>query len=230
MADSRHLSLIHAEIDGELDGQQRGELARSVLADPELRVLREDFQRLCAALEKLEDVEPPPELRESILGALPQSTAGPAWSWWSRPRLRYAAVIVALLTGAVVYEVVRGPEPPTTEVAGTMAPADTRTTLDTVRLDNGVVSGRVSLYRDRRGRGLRFEVSAGTPVDVLIASDGHTLRINGVGSQDKPAQGKPGVLAVALPGFRMGGQTVDLTFLMAGRQVGSATLRTVADR
>jgi len=155
MADSRHLSLIHAEIDGELDGQQRGELARSVLADPELRVLREDFQRLCAALEKLEDVEPPPELRESILGALPQSTAGPAWSWWSRPRLRYAAVIVALLTGAVVYEVVRGPEPPTTEVAGTMAPADTRTTLDTVRLDNGVVSGRVSLYRDRAGREIR---------------------------------------------------------------------------
>ena len=88
----------------------------------------------------------------------------------------------------------------------------------------------MSLYRDRRGLGLRFEVSAGTPVDVLIASDGHTLRINGVGSQDKPAQGKPGVLAVALLGFRMGGQTVDLTFLMAGRQVGSATLRTVADR
>ena len=67
-------------------------------------------------------------------------------------------------------------------------------------------------------------------MDVLVASDGHTLRINGVGRQAKPAQGKPGVLTVPLSEFRMGGQTVDLTFLMAGRQVGSATLRAPADR
>ena len=231
MADSRHLSLIHAEIDGELDGQQRGELARCVLADPDLRVLREDFQRLCAALEKLEDIEPPPELRESILDALPQSTAGPARSWWSGPRLRYAALIAGVLAaGTVVYESLHGLRPSPSDVAGTMAPADTPTTVDTVRLDDGVVSGRVSLYRDRAGLGLEFELSASAPVDVLVASDGHTLRINGVGRQAKPAQGKPGVLTVPLSEFRMGGQTVDLTFLMAGRQVGSATLRAPADR
>jgi len=231
MADSRHLSLIHAEIDGELDGQQRGELARCVLADPDLRVLREDFQRLCAALEKLEDIEPPPELRESILDALPQSTAGPARSWWSGPRMRYAALIAGVLAaGTVVYESLHGLRPSPSDVAGTMAPADAPTTVDTVCLDNGVVLGRVSLYRDRAGLGLEFELSASAPVDVLVASDGHTLRINGVGRQAKPAQGKPGVLTVPLSEFRMGGQTVDLTFLMAGRQVGSATLRAPADR
>jgi len=231
MTDSALLELLHAEIDGELDGQQRGELARHLLADPEVRALREEFQRLCAALDAVADVEPPLELPQSILAALPQSTMRPAWSWWSGPRLRYAAVIVAvLIAGTVVYESLHGLRPSPSDVAGTMAPADAPTTVDTVRLDNGVVLGRVSLYRDRRELGLRFEVSAGAPVDVLVASDGHTLRINGVGRQAKPAQGKPGVLTVALPGFRMGGQTVDLTFLMAGRQVGSATLRTVADR
>ena len=37
MTNARHLELIHAEIDGELDERQRAELARSLLADPEVR-------------------------------------------------------------------------------------------------------------------------------------------------------------------------------------------------
>ncbi len=231
MTDSGHLALIHAEIDRELDGQQRGDLARHLLADPEVRALREDFQRLCAALDAVADVEPPPQLRESILAALPQSAARRTRSWWWTPRLRYAAVIVAVLTaGAVVYETVRGPKPSTTEVVGTMGPGGETTILDAVRLDGGPVAGRVSLYRDRAGLGLKFELSASAPVDVLIAGDGRTLRVEEIGGQDKPGQGKPRVLTVELPGFRMEGQTVALTFLMNGRQVGSATLRAATDR
>src|ERR1700756_1135746 len=105
MADAPLLELLHAEIDGELDGQQRGELARRLLADPEVRALREDFQRLCAALDAVAGVEPPPELRESILAALPQSIPIRERSWWSTPRIRYAAIILLVLTaGAVVNE------------------------------------------------------------------------------------------------------------------------------
>jgi hypothetical protein len=232
MTDDGHLALINAEIDGELDGQQRGELARSLLADPELRTLREDLRRLCAALDTVADVEPPPLLRDSILAALPQSTPIRERSWWATPRIRYAAIIVlGLASGAVVYETVHGPKPSTTEVMGTMGPAGETTILDAVRLDGGPVAGRVSLYRDRAGLGIKFELSASAPVDVLIAGDGRTLRVEGVGRQDKPAQGKPGgALTVGLPGFRMGGQTIALTFLMDGRQVGSTTLRAPGDR
>ena len=71
MADSGRLALIHAEIDGELDGRQRAELARALLADPEIQVLREDLRRVCAALDVLEDVDPPQQLRQSVLDALP---------------------------------------------------------------------------------------------------------------------------------------------------------------
>jgi hypothetical protein len=232
MADSDPLSLIHAEIDGELDGQQRGELARRLLADPEVRALREDFQRLCAALDAVAGVEPPPELRESILDALPQSARLKRQSWWSEPRTRYAAIILLVLTtGAVVNETVHGPKPSTTEVMGTMGSARETTILDAVRLDGGPVAGRVSLYRDRAGLGLKFELSASGPVDVLIAGDGRTLRVEGVGLQDKPGQGKPGgALTVGLPGFGMEGETIALTFLMNGHQVGSATLRAPGGR
>src|SRR5690242_18551408 len=105
MADSEQLALIQAEIDGELDAHQRGELARRLLADPEARVLREDLGRLCRALDALEEVEPPGELRRRVLDALPQPTALRWQSWWSGPRIRYAAIIlVVLAAGAVMYQ------------------------------------------------------------------------------------------------------------------------------
>src|ERR1700730_2870730 len=224
MVDSGRLALIHAEVDDELDARQRAELARALLADPEARALREDFQRLCTALEAVEDVEPPPQLRESVLAALPQSSPSQARSWWSPPRLRYAALIAGVLAaGTVVYETLDGPRPATSDVAGTMAAAGAPTTLDTVRLGNGAVSGRVSLYRDRAGLGLQFELVASAPVDVLVASDGHTLRVNGLGM----GPGGPRT-AVALRGFGSG-EAVDVTFLMAGHEVCRTTLRAPKD-
>jgi hypothetical protein len=227
MADGGRLALIHAEIDGELDGQQRAELARALLADPEIQVLREDLRRVCAALDALEELDPPQQLRESILDALPQTTPSRARSWWSAPRLRYAALLAGMLAvGTIVYETVEGLRPATTDVAGTMAAAGAPATLDTVRLGNGVVAGRVSLYRDRAGLGLEFELVASAPVDVLVASEGRTLRVNALGVRDAP--GGPRT-TVALPGFGRSGEAVDVTFLMAGREVGHATLRLPKD-
>ena len=232
MADSEHLAFIHREIDGELDGEQRAELARWLLTDPGARVLHEHLKRLCGTLDALEQVEPPPQLRQNVLDALPQSTTAQERSWWSGPRWRYAAVIlVALTAGTVLYETVHRPQPSTTEVVGTLASSAEATILDTVLLGGGPVSGRVSLYRDRAGLGLKLELAASAPVDVLIAGDGRSLRVKDVGRQDSPGQGKPaGALTVELPGFRMGGQKVDLTFLMDGREVGSATLQASGDR
>jgi anti-sigma factor RsiW len=228
MADSGPLALIHAEIDGELDGRPRTELARALLADPEAQALREDLRRVCAALDALEHVDPPQELSRSILDALPHSTPSPARSWWSAPQLRYAALIASVLAvGTIVYETVNGPRLAPSDVAGTMTAAGAPTAVDTVVLGNGVVSGRVSLYRDRAGLGLLFELVASAPVDVLVASDGHTLRVNGLGVRD--GAGGPRT-AVALPGFGRGGEAVDVTFLMAGREVGRATLRAPKDR
>src|SRR6202035_177606 len=81
----------------------------------------------------------------------------------------YAALIAGVLAaGTFVYETLDGPRPATSDVAGTMAAAGAPTTLDTVRLGNGAVSGRVSLYRDRAGLGLEFELVASAPVDVLV--------------------------------------------------------------
>jgi len=221
MADTPHLALIQAEIDGELDARQRSELARRLLAEPEVRAEREDLRRLCAALDALPDVEPPAQLRAAILASLPPSAVSRAPSVWSAPRWRYAALVVGVLgAGAIVFETLDGTRPATTEAAGTMAAVRGPVMLDTVQLGEGPVGGRVSLYRDAGGLGLALELISSGPVDVLIRSEGRTLEVNGLGGT-----GAAGQRTVALVGSAStGGREVGLTFLMSGREVGRATL------
>jgi anti-sigma factor RsiW len=228
MSEPEYLPLIHAEIDGELDGPQRGELARRLLADPDVRAVREDLRRVCTALDAMPQVEPPPELHESILAALPKPAAvlpRPAarqlQAWSFDRRWRYAALIAGVIAGGTALFVkVEGSRPSTTDTVGTMAAAQA-VTVDTVTLANGPVAGRVSLSRGASGLALRFELVTSGPVDVLVASDGHALRFNGLGGPG--AAGETGT-TVALPGFAAAGQPVDLTFLMSGHEVGHATL------
>ena len=227
MSETEYLPLIHAEIDGELDGPQRGELARRLLADPDARAVREDLRRVCKALDAMPQVEPPPELRARILAALPEPAAvlpraRPLQPWSFDRRWRYAALIAGVLAGGTALFVkVEGLRPSTTDTAGTMAAAQAVTTVDTVTLANGPVAGRVSLSRGASGLSLRFELVTSAPVDVLVASDGHALRFNGLGGQG--AVGQAGT-TVALPGFAAAGEPVDLTFLVSGHEVGHATL------
>ena len=142
------------------------------------------------------------------------------------PGWRYAAVIAGVVAaGAVVLQTVRGPGPAPSEVVGTMS-APSATVLDTVQLANGPVSGRVSLYREPSGLGLRFELVAGSPIDVLVTGGGHSLRINGVAATDKPGA----TSTVGLPGFPADVGTLELAFLVGGRQAGTATLRTATGR
>ena len=223
MADPRQLALIHAEIDGELDAAGRAELARWVLADSQGRVLREELRRLCAALDALPAVDPPEDLRAGVLAALPQSSVQRRKSW--TPGWRYAALIAGLVVaGAVVLQTVRGPGPAPSEVSGTIT-APATTVLDTVQLANGPVSGHVSLCREPSGLGLRLDLVASSPIDILVTGGGHTLRINGVAPTDKAGT----VATVALTGFPADVQTVDLAFLVEGRQAGTATLRTAPE-
>jgi hypothetical protein len=222
MADSEYVALVHAEIDGELDGRQRAELARRLLADPEARALREDLVRLRTLLATIEEVEPPGHVRARILQALPVSASPRSHFRWPAQHWRYAAFIAAALgAGALVYETVDGPGPASTEMAGTIAAKRPPVTLDTVTLGAGPVTGRVSLYRDGGGLGLAFDLAASAPVDVLIGSAGHSLRVDGLAQSGSADQRT----TVALPKSETGGRrTVDLTFLMSGREVGRATL------
>jgi hypothetical protein len=218
------MALIHAELDGELESGQRADLARHLLAEPQMRVLRDQMHGLCSRLDAIGQVEPPPQLKDSILSRLPPS-ASVARSYAkasSFSRWRLAALIAGLVTaGSIVYQTVQGPGPGSRETVGTMV-AEAPATVDSVVVNGGPVTGRASLYRDKTGLAVGLEVSAPEPVDVVIASGGHSFRINGLGSSNPPGVTRR---TVALPGVGMQGQDIELAFLIGERTVSHATLR-----
>jgi len=228
MSVDRYTELIHAEIDGELDAQQRAELSRYLLADPDVRALRDDLRRLCAALDETVQSEPPPDLQDRILAALPVAQTARAERRVNPVNWRHAAAAACLVAvGAVIFYSLRGQAPPATDVAGTMAASGDVVTLDTVDIRESSLSGRVSLVRDSAQLGVRFELTAPAPVDALIARGGHTLRVTDVGGATGP--GGTG-MTVTLPGVAQSAEQVSLTFLVDGRQVGSAVLRAPESR
>jgi len=68
--DPRLLDLVQADLDGRLDGAEKAELARRLLADPAARRLHDELRRTHTLLHDLPQVEPPDGLRSAIQGAL----------------------------------------------------------------------------------------------------------------------------------------------------------------
>jgi hypothetical protein len=222
VTDDERKALIHAELDGDLSSQQRADLSRLLLADPQVRALRDELRGVSSRLDAIGQVEPPPQLKDSILDRLRSVPVAPTYRKASLGRWRLAAMVAGLLIfGTIVYETVQGPAPGSRETAGTMA-ADAPTTVDSVVVEGGPVSGRATLYRDKTGLAVGLEVSATEPVDVLITSGGHSFRISGLGSSDPAGSARQ---TVALPGVRLQGQNIELSFLIGDRTVSRATLR-----
>ena len=223
MTEEERIALIHAELDGELDGGQRADLARLLLAEPQTRALRDQLQALHSRLDAAGQVEPPPQLKDSILKRLPPAPAQmqmpyrkPALSRW-----RLAALFAGLVTaGSIIYETVQGPGPGSRDTAGTIV-AEAPVTVDSVVLDSGPVTGRASLYRDRAGLAVGLELSAAQPVDVLVTTGDHSFRINGLSSSNRDGATRQ---TIALPGVGIHGQPIDLSFLIGERTVNRATL------
>jgi hypothetical protein len=222
VTDDERMALIHAELDGDLSSEQRADLARLLLADPRVRALREELRDLCTRLDAVGQVEPPPQLKDSILNRLPSVPVATVYRKASFSHWRLAALFAGLLTaGTIVYETVQGPAPGSRETAGTMA-ADALTTVDSVLVGGGPVTGRATLYRDKSGLAIGLEVSAAEPVDVLIATGGHSFRINSLGGSTPAGRTRQ---TIALPGVAMQGQAIELSFQIGERTVERATLR-----
>jgi hypothetical protein len=193
-----------------------------LLAEPEMRSLRDELQRLCRRLDAVGQVDPPPHLKDSIIQQLPSLPVATVHRKTSFSHWRLAALFAGVLTAAtIVYETVQGPAPGSRETAGTMA-ADVPTTVDSVKMDGGPVTGRATLYRDKTGLAVALEIAAVEPVDVLISTASRSFRINGLGG---PAPAGIQRQTVALPGVGMQGQAIELSFLIGDRTVDQATLR-----
>src|SRR5262245_45937409 len=123
MVNERWLELIHAEIDQSLSSQERAELNRLLLADPEFRRQRDELVATCRLLDSLEPVPVPGDLTQSILTRIPLPVAARTRSFWQYPLARYAASFGAGLAVAVLAMQATGPihGEDFRQLAGTMA-------------------------------------------------------------------------------------------------------------
>jgi anti-sigma factor RsiW len=210
-----NLDLLHAEIDGELDSHQRAELARTVLADPETRAIRDELRRLCGRLDAIGQVAPPAELLGAVLRALPPATPVPARTRWSAGSWRYAAMLaVVIVTGAAVFRLTSGQLTPATEMSGTLAGPRASEVLGSTLITGGV-TGRATLTRAASGAQLAVELASGAPVDLQVASGDHTRTIKGLGA---------GRTVLSLPELGAAGEPIKLSFRIDGREVARAQL------
>ena len=224
MIDPTQLALIHAEIDGELDDRQRAELSRGLLADPALRALRDEMQRLCRALDAVPQVEPPAQLRTDIFAALPHVQPRRSRAARTAPSWRYAAVLAGvLLTGAIVFRMMDfGQGSAANEMSGTLAAPRTAVAVDMVQVSAEGVSGRVGLIREGAELALNLQLATNAPVDMVIARGKNSMRVKGLGTRGSPGA-QP--TRIALPGFESGGGPIRLTFMRGDREVGQAVLK-----
>jgi hypothetical protein len=197
MIDERHFELIHADLDGELSREDRAELARVLLANPEARAQRDELSRLFAELARLDDVPPPADLTPSVLARIPG--AGPArrsgvisGGWDGRAALRYAAVFVGgLLTSAVVFQLGRhgAVAPDVSDLVGTIGGHDIasqQAPADRIRLELDQVDGTINSWEVGSQLVLELDLRAREPVEVVAHHADQTVRFN-LGTQGDAA-------------------------------------------
>jgi len=180
---SEHLDLIQADLDGELDGPARAELARYLLAHPEARAEREALARVCTALDAIPAEDPPPDLQSRIMAALPPLQRG-------KPApLRFAAGLAgAALVATLAYQlgVTRAPLP-SSHLVGTMVqPAQDDVTSaaagavrDEARVQVGRFAAVVALHGTPTTPRVSVSVQAGAGLEVIARAGDQEIRFDG---------------------------------------------------
>jgi hypothetical protein len=219
MLDERDIELIQADLDGELRADERAELSRLLLANPEARTLHEDLRKLTQMFSGIPGHAPPPDLRSSVLASIQWRTPDPSAvaSWrTAAPRIAAAVAGVALLA-ATLYHFGQpfGRDVDRSELSGTMAsPSDARTSG--LRLDLEGVNGKVSVRGPISARTIEFDLAAAAPLDVVAMAGGVENRYH--------LESRDGRMHES---FRLEGapdDAVELEFYSAGTRVGEARL------
>jgi hypothetical protein len=192
--DPRYLELMNNEIDGVNSEAESAELEERLASDPGAR---EQFRQLSALSQTLADLpseQPPTDLKDAVLAALPASRpfraqSGPS-QWFrsilgSSPRRRivlsygYAAA-AGLIVGVVVSHWAplagspgRGLEP--SDLVGTLTSRQTSPAIlppiREISLNSQGVKGMATLRRGEAGFVIELDIDPQAPLDVVLSYD-----------------------------------------------------------
>jgi hypothetical protein len=189
--DAHLLELIQADLDGQLDGADKAELARRLLADPAARRLQDDLRRTDTLLRDLPRVPPPDDLRSAVQEALglPDHDRGGRRVANGGVGFRLAAAVVAGLVVVGLGYGMLSERSDTTALQGSMAEAARPAAA--LKAGRGEVFARLAPSQD--GTRLTLEASGGATGNVLLDYDPARISCrsaDGAAALSSPATGQ----------------------------------------
>jgi hypothetical protein len=188
--DERTLELIHGDIDGELDADGQQELRARLEASAEAREEHRRLQALSHTLARLPAFEPPPGLRDAVIGAAHRGAQDRKMATvpFRRPQAvrhrRGLALIVALAAtvAGVALLVGRGHDLQELDpgvLAGTIGRPASQSSMPPLRIAETGVNGTVMLHRGNGGLALEVNLDVARPVAIFAAAQGAPLEVRG---------------------------------------------------
>jgi hypothetical protein len=184
--DDRREEQIHAEIDDLISDFDRSELRKALDGDEEAREFHADMTRLTGELGRVEEVEVPAGLRQSILDEVAGGHRLVQFRPKERPRtvavLQYSAVLAAgLVLGLVVAPLVSRPDGSLnpSELGGSMVPGAPSDGTRVELVAEGI-RGEIRLDRSENRAVVTLDLEAGGPVEVILGYDGSSTGLVGL--------------------------------------------------
>lgn len=193
------VDLIQGEIDGENSPDESAWIREHLEKDASARVLYEDLLKLSSLLSRVESIDPPEDLKRSILSEIDASrkafgaAAGQLYlnKRWSLklPILKYGYIFASgLILGALVFSVYvrqvrERPFSGFPELFGTMIHKDLSEDLpvvDQVQLKSEGMSGTVLLRASGTNAVLDFDLISTSDSEVLVEFDPEHIRFLGL--------------------------------------------------
>ncbi len=197
MNDEKYIELIQAELDGELNEDQKAELDSWLHESAEARTTRKDFRELAGLLRQIPSRQPPESLRQNILAQIKlPGQHRPEPSRWAVPAaarmaMAFAAGIVVTIGLFRLAPVDIGPTDTRSLVGSMVRNQALPYELPRDRLEVGLdtVQGSVELHRNNNLLMLEFEFNSTGPVILALDFAGQGLQFEGFAHQSVPPPG-----------------------------------------
>jgi len=187
--DQKYSNLIHADIDGEIEAEDKAELEAFLAQSEEGRALYSDLAALTSSLNELEELPPPAHLKHVILNMAPGKTSrterqSVLQRIFPAPALGYIGVFAA---GAILALTLVDSNQISTEafddvtgLVGTISDIeDAGPSHGTVTIEKSEVAGTVSLLSNGPMLILDFDLSAAESVQIIAKYSDQTIWFNG---------------------------------------------------
>lgn len=187
--DEQILELINADIDGEIQPDEKARLEAFLAESAEGQALHEELQSLCSSLDAVDLLEPPAHLKHVVMSSLPKDppqaeSRGSIESLFAIPALRYAAVFAVGVVATFVVvdsgQLQQGAFNDVTGLVGTMSEyGDSAPGVASVTINKADVAGTVTLRRADPILIIDFDVSTKGPIDIVASYEDRSVWFNG---------------------------------------------------